>query len=293
MRGVFRRLIDAFGGAGLGAVVAVCVAGSFGGAAWGQLLRDSVEQTEDVGLVRMEGAEPDLSLRFTDWRGEEVELGSMFDGETPVVLLLAYFDCPVICPLTLANLSKGVAGMSDMRAGEDYRVLVISFDHNDTAADARLQRERFVGPGFGQVPAEGGVEFWVAEADQVKPLAEAVGFYYKYMPEVDEFSHVSALVIMDGAGTVYNYYPGTRYVSGNLKRLLMQAGSGGERTIIEAAALFCFAWRPDENKWALNPYRVMQLGGGITLGLVATALIGLFAADRIRSARRAAGGGGG
>jgi protein SCO1/2 len=254
----------------------------------GQVLLDSIPQTENAGLVRKEGAELDRSLEFTDWAGRRVTLGEAIDGEMPIVLCLAYFDCPLICPQTMANLSRAVSGIDGWRAGEDYRVLVISFDHNDTPAAAKVQRDRFLGPGFSHEPAENGVLFWTSTPEQVKPLADSVGFYYEYYPKVDDFSHASALILINPDGKVHNYYPGITYESPTLRRLLLEAGSSGERSLIEQAALLCFTWRPDENKWVVNPMRVMQLVGGATVTLTAAFLLVMFLTDRVRKARKAA-----
>lgn len=268
------------------AVSSMCAVAWHAPSASAQVVRDSIPQVENTGLVRKEGAEPDRSLRFTDWAGREVTLADAIDGEMPVVLCLAYFDCPLICPLTMQNLSVAASGIDGWRAGEDYRILVISFDHNDTPAAAKVQRDRFLGPGFSHEPAENGVLFWTATPDQVKPLADAVGFYYEYYPLVDDFAHASTLVILNPDGVVHNYYPGIEYDARSLRRLLLEAGSSGERTLIEQAALLCFTWRPDENKWVVNPMSVMQLVGAATLTLTVTALGALFITDRVRRLRR-------
>jgi len=274
-----RRTLQSLALAALGLGLAATTANA-------QTLRDKVKQTEDVGLVRQEGAVPDRTLTFTNHLGETVTLGSAIQDDMPVVLLLAYFDCPLICPLTMQNLSRAASDMENMIAGEDYRLLVISFDHNDTTDTAKLQRERFLGPGFSHVPKNNGALFWTAEPPQVKQLADTVGFYYKYLPDVDEFSHTSALVILEADGTVHNYYPGIKYEPESLRKLLLEAGSGAERTLIDQAALFCFVWRPDENKWVISPIRVMQLIGGASVVLIAATLGTLFIIDRNRWSKR-------
>ncbi|GEM_PF-653610 len=272
------------------AVLAAALVTSLGPAApdaRAQLLQDRTQQTDDAGLVRKDGAIPDPALAFTDSDGNPVTFADAFDGQTPVILCLAYFDCPLICPLTMQNLSRAVSNIDGWVAGDDYRVLVISFDHNDTPRSAKVQKDRFTGPGFSHEPTDDGVLFWVAEPDQVKQLADAVGFYYAYYPDIDEFAHTSALVLFNPDGVVHNYYPGIEYESRTLRRLLLEAGSSGERTLIEQAALYCFSWNPDENKWVVSPMRVMQLVGAGTLAFVGLGLGGLFVTDRIRSAVKA------
>lgn len=264
------------------AIAALALATLTAPLAHAQLNRSTIPQTENAGLVRNEGAQVDLTLPFTDHTERDVTLADAFTGDQPVILLLAYFDCPLICPLTLRNFSQALSDIDNMKPGKDYRALVISFDHNDTPADAKLQRDRFLGPGFTHTPEDNGVLFWTAAPQHAKQLAETVGFYYEYYPNVDDFAHTSALILLDPDGTVHNYYPGIEYEPDTLRRLTLQAGSKAERTIIEQAALYCFTWRPGENEWAISPIRLMQVIGGITVALTAAALIALFIFDRIR-----------
>ena len=67
-----------------------------------------------------------LDLSFTDETGKVVPLRDYFDGK-PVILALAYYDCPMLCTLVLNGLTKALRTLS-LSVGTDFNVLTVSFD---------------------------------------------------------------------------------------------------------------------------------------------------------------------
>ena len=71
---------------------------------------------------------PDLV--FHDEAGRAVRLGEYFRGR-PVILVLAYFRCPMLCNQVLNGLLDGLRKVS-LNAGDDFEVVVVSFDARET-----------------------------------------------------------------------------------------------------------------------------------------------------------------
>lgn len=237
-----------------------------------QLLKDAedVEGVRDVGLVENRGAQVDLELTFLDASNRERTLGSLFADDLPVILVLAYFDCPIICPLTINNLQRAMNGIGDMRAGEDYRVLILSFDHRDTPRSASVQQVAFLA-GLPYVPENNGVSIWTGSIEAARTLSKSVGFYYRYLPEAGEYSHPSALIFLTSDGTVHNYIPGIEYRSVEVRRAIVEAARGDDPTLIEQFAILCFANRDTDGNLILSPFRIMQ-----TVGVLSIIGVGAF-----------------
>ena len=79
------------------------------------------------------------ALAFTDPDGATVRLGDLFDGKRPVVLVLAYFRCPMLCDLVQQGVVSALRG-SGLRPGRDVRAVTISIDPHDTRGNARLRQ---------------------------------------------------------------------------------------------------------------------------------------------------------
>src|SRR5215470_6327562 len=92
-------------------------------------------QLEGIGIDQKIGAQMPKDLRFVNQDGASVRLGDYFDDGKPVMLVLAYFDCPMLCTTVLNGVIDGIRGQS-FALGKEYRVLTISFDPHDDAKAA-------------------------------------------------------------------------------------------------------------------------------------------------------------
>src|SRR5712672_3256958 len=80
----------------------------------------------DVGVDQRLDAQVPLDLSFRDENGATVRLQNYFDSR-PVILVLAYYRCPMLCTQVLNGLVKSMREM-DLEFGKQYRVLTVSFD---------------------------------------------------------------------------------------------------------------------------------------------------------------------
>ena len=79
-----------------------------------------------------------LDASFLDDSGNAVRLGDYF-GHVPVLLVLGYFTCPDLCPMTFRHLTEELNGIAPV-AGRDFAVIIVSFDPRDTPALAAEQK---------------------------------------------------------------------------------------------------------------------------------------------------------
>lgn len=248
-----------------------------------QLLRDAdeVEGVRDVGLVQARGEQVNLDLTFQDAANKERPLRDLFSDDLPLILVLAYFDCPIICPLTIDNLQRAMNGIRDMRAGEDYRVLILSFDHRDTPRSANVRKAAFLA-GLPYAPENNGLSIWTGSIESTKELAQQVGFFYRYLPEVGEYSHPSALVFLSPDGTVHNYIPGIEYQPVQVRRAIVEAARGDDPTLIEQFAILCFANRDVDGNLIVSPFRIMQSVGVLSIISVAGFISYLVISNKLK-----------
>lgn len=257
-----------------------------------QRVLESIPETEGVGLTTKVGDMLPLETRFKDTSNNDVTLASMFDGERPVLLLFVYFSCPLQCPYTMEQTKIALNELHDQFgwvAGEQYRLVILSFDHNDTARSANQQREA-LRLGLSFEPLEGGLEILTGVPEQVRQVADAAGFYYRYMPETRQFSHVSALIYVRPDGTIHNYMKGFPFPAKQVHLGLLEASEGKQGTVFEQVLQFCYSWSDSEGKYTLQAKRVMQLTGGVTIVAVGAFVGGLFLSGHLRgrSGRRGA-----
>src|SRR5262245_20275420 len=71
-----------------------------------------------------------LDVVLTDESGRTGPLGAYF-GRRPVVLLFAYFDCPMLCTQVINGLATALDVLA-LEPGQDFEIVTVSFDPHDT-----------------------------------------------------------------------------------------------------------------------------------------------------------------
>jgi cytochrome oxidase Cu insertion factor (SCO1/SenC/PrrC family) len=111
--------------------------------------------------------------------------------EKPLVVTMVYTRCRGVCVPYLRFLRD--AANSDGGAGRDYRILVLSFDPQDTVADMK------------SVAGELGLQsnsawiFGVAGPHDMRQLTSAMGYWFRWEPSSNEYDHPALLAgIKDG-----------------------------------------------------------------------------------------------
>jgi protein SCO1/2 len=253
--------------------------------------KDPPPELQGLELDQHPGAQAPADLVFTRSDGTPVKLGDYFNRGRPVVLSLVYFKCPMICPLTLTRLTERLNGVgaAGYEIGKDYDVVVISFDHRDTARDAQIMRDAYALE-LKQERSDllkSGFTFHTSDVSNVRLLASAVGFNYRFIPESGQFAHASALVVLTPEGKVARYLDG---LSGDGKELRMALLEASQGKVSKGLADFflhkCYIWDPKTGKYTISAFRLMQAGGFLTATAIAVLVVGLRAGERARAHRR-------
>ncbi len=221
-----------------------------------------------VRNVRFEqrlGEDLPLDAMFRDETGEDVALGSFFD-QRPVILALVYYDCPMLCTLVLNGLSSGLKPLK-FDAGEEFEVVVVSFDHRETpemaAAAKRETLSRYARDG-----AAAGWHFLTGDEAPIRRLAEAMGFAFQFQEDTGEFSHAAGIVIATPEGKSSRYLYGIDYAPKALRLAMVEASENRIGSAIDQVLLFCYRYDPSTGQYSAAVMNLVRAGGVITVLLL-------------------------
>ena len=235
-----------------------------------------------VGFEQRIGSTLPLDAVFVDSEGRQLQLGDALDGR-PAILALVYYDCPMLCSLILEGLTRSLKTLS-FDPGDEFQVLVVSFDSAETPAQAAEVRattlERMGRPG-----TEDGWTFLTGEADSVARLTEAVGFSYELDEASGEFAHAAGVVVTTPQGQLARYYYGVEYSPRDLRLGLVEAADGKLGNLVDTALLYCFRYDPTTGSYTAITLNLVRLGGVATLlALAAFLTLSLRRERRLKSA---------
>lgn len=224
-------------------------------------------QLKDVGIDQKLDSKLPLDALFTDEEGVSRPLKDYLTGR-PVILALVYYECPMLCTMTLNGLLRTLRPMT-LNVGEHFDVIAVSFDPNDSAPMARKKRfeylERYNRPG-----ADKGWRFLTGSQNSIKKLTEAVGFRYSRDQQNGQWAHASGLQVVTPDGRIARYFYGVEYSARDLRLSLVEASQGKIGTAVDQVLLFCFHYDPSTGKYGLLIMNLLRTGAALTvLGFLA------------------------
>lgn len=233
-----------------------------------QLANNVPPEIDSVGIDEHRGDTLPLDLKFVDHRGQPIQLGDLFDGERPVLLSLNYSDCPMLCNLQLRGLIDSLSKI-EWTLGEQFRVVTASINPKETPERAGKAQQNYVQSLGGDV-TEDGWTLLTGREEEIKQLADAVGFRYEYVPERGEYAHTAALMICTPDGVISRYLYGIEYDPSTLRLSTIEAADGKIGSPVDQLILYCFHFDATKGRYgpvAMNLMRVAALFTLVVIGL--------------------------
>ncbi len=226
----------------------------------------------DVGVdEKLDGAVP-LDTIFKDESGNMVRFGDFVDGKRPVVLVLAYQSCKTLCTFVQRAVLDATKAI-DWSVGKQFDVVTVSIDPRDTPAMALAKKNETLAS-YAREGSGKGWHFLTGDAQNSQRIADSVG--WRFHRDIDgEIAHPAAVMLLKPNGHVARYIYGIELAPTDLSVGLLDASEGKNITTIERVKLYCYHYDPHGRKYSLFATHIMEIGGGVTLLLVA-GLIGLL-----------------
>jgi protein SCO1/2 len=232
---------------------------------------------KDVGIDQKLNQQLPLDLTFRDETGKTVQLNQYF-GQKPVILSLVYFNCPMLCTQVLNGMEASMKGLP-MDAGNQFNAISVSIDPSDKPVMAAVKQQMYVGM-YGRPAAAQGWHFLTGDQDQIKKLANAVGFRYAYDPDSKQFAHASMIMVLTPEGKISKYFYGIQYSPRDLRLGLVDASARKIGTPVDSILLFCYHYDPNTGKYGLLISRLIQAGGLLTVLAIGITMLVLFRRER-------------
>jgi len=232
----------------------------------------------EIGFDQNIGQRLPLDVLVRDEEGRSVKIGSYF-GQRPVVLIFAYYSCPMLCAQVINGLASAL-GVLSLEPGRDLDIVAVSFDPRDTPATAASKKaaylERYARPG-----AAAASHFLTADQPAIDRLTQAAGFRYAWDEATQQFAHPSGVIVLTPDGRLARYMFGIEYGPRDLRLALVEASAGTLGTAVDTLLLYCYHYDPMTGRYGLQIMRALRVAGALTV-----ALLGAFVVVMVRRERR-------
>ena len=219
-----------------------------------------------------------LDLQFRDESAKTVKLGDYFHAGRPVILNLVYYTCPMLCGEELAGLSSAL-GVLRFTPGKEYEVVTVSFNPDDTPETASAKKKIYIDRMNERLEKKtdgAGWHFLTGRPEEIKQLADTVGFHYKRDAATGQYIHATAVMIATPQGKLAQYYYGVEYSPKDLRLGLIEASRNKIGNLVDQITLYCYHYDPNTGRYGATITNILRLGGATTMLLLGGFLIVLY-----------------
>ncbi len=219
-----------------------------------------------------------LDTVFSDESGRPVTLGDYF-GRRPVVMVFAYYDCPMLCTMVINGLASALDVLS-LEPGKDFEIVTVSFDPRDTPATATAKKASYIAR-YKQPGAAASWHFLTGGQPAIDRLTRAAGFRYVWDKETQQFAHPTGVIVLTPDGRLARYLFGIEYGPRDLRYAIVDASNGRVGSAVDSLLLYCYHYDPMTGRYGVAIMRVIRIAAAATvLGL------GMFITVMVRREKR-------
>lgn len=231
-----------------------------------------------VGFDQKLNAELPLDLKFRDEAGQPVQLQDCFRGGRPVVLVMGYYKCPLLCTAVLNGLTSCLRMLS-LNAGSDFEVVMVSVDPTESAELAATKKAAYLKE-YRRPGASEGWHFLTGDQPAIHTLAHAAGFRYIYDETAKQYIHPSGIIVLTPGGKISKYFMGVDYPVSDLRLALVEASHETIGTLSDQLLLYCYRYDPATGKYGFAIISAIRLGGIATVLGLATYIFLMLRRER-------------
>lgn len=247
-------------------------------AAYGNVTNDSVVDPSVLKIeeIKFLGEKVDYDFVLQDENGADFKLGTMIGK--PLVLAFSYYTCDGACSVINKNLSETLKGVERWKIGQDYNVLTVSFDKNDTPATLAdfMQKSGFEGG----LPS-GWKMTTMRDKINIDKLTGSMGFKYFWSPRDAMFLHPNVYIMLSPKGRVTRYLYGGTITANDMELAITKAM--GEKiaaaNVIDFVVGACYSYNYKDGKYTIN-IPLFVAAGGLIFGLLL--IVGSFSYMKFR-----------
>jgi protein SCO1/2 len=215
----------------------------------------------DVDLTQRVGEMLPLDSKFLDEAARSVTLREYFDGK-PVLLVPAYYECPMLCTLVLSAVAEGLRDV-EFVPGKDFHVVVVSIDPEEQPSLALKKKHNYVNL-YGKTEAADGWHFLTGQESDIRAVTDALGYKYVYDENTGQYSHPAAIAMITPEGKISRYFFGNDYPTRDMKLGLIDAGEGKVGSVLDRIAARCYVYDPMKGRYGPSVLLALRVVAGVT-----------------------------
>ena len=220
---------------------------------YSQTSKSLFDQQMQVGFDEKQGQFAALDAQLVNESGDTVLLKDII--KKPTILNLVYYNCPGTCSPLMWGVAKFVDGV-DLKLGDDYEVLTVSFDPSEKIELGIKKKASYVSTMTKKEDAQHW-HFFVSDSMNLLKLTKSVGFNYQWINS--QYIHPTGLIALGPDGKIVRYLRGIEFLPFDIKITMVEAANGKIGPSINRLLAVCYSYDSEGNKFVFNVTRVSAI----------------------------------
>lgn len=203
------------------------------------------------------------TIEIINQDNKKMALGDFFNNKKPIILLMAYYECPMLCSMVLNGLSEAI-DKADLSPGDDFDVLTVSIDPTENPELSLKKKNNYMESYFKDRTSD----FWTfstATVENINKLTDEIGFRFSYDQSTKQYAHPAVIYILTPEGVISRQLFGIKPDPMDLTLAVNEASGGNVSDIYDKILLYCYRYDPSSGSYSLVATNVMKLAGVSTL----------------------------
>jgi protein SCO1/2 len=217
----------------------------------------NVDKVQGVGIISHLGDRIDLTAKFKDETGQSVYLGQFFQSNKPVIISPVFFSCRSLCNYHLNGLIDSLKNIP-WSAGQKYELVALGFDERENHEMAKDKKDSYMRI-YSRPGTENGFHFLTSDKETIERMTDQLGFKFRWNPEMNEWAHPSAAIIITPDGVISRYLPGVYFEKSDIKLALNESVNGRLGNFLDRLILYCFKYDELKSKYTVNVINILKV----------------------------------
>lgn len=215
-----------------------------------------------IGIDQRLNEQVPLDLEFVDENGRDVKLREYF-GERPVLLALVYYECPMLCTQVLNGVT-GALKVLNFDVGKEFDVVAVSINPREGPGLAAAKKQAYV-ERYGRPETADGWHFLTGREENIRALANAVGFRYEYDESIKQYAHGAGIELLTPKGVIARYFYGIEYSPRDIRLGIIEASEERIGNAIDSVLLLCYHYDPTTGQYGATVMTMVRIGAVLTM----------------------------
>ena len=215
-----------------------------------------------IGIDQRLNEQVPLDLAFVDETGRDVKLGDYF-GERPVLLALVYYECPMLCTQVLNGVT-GALKVLNFDVGKEFDVVAVSINPREGPGLAAAKKQAYV-ERYGRPETADGWHFLTGREENIRALANAVGFRYEYDESIKQYAHGAGVELLTPKGVIARYFYGIEFSPRDIRFGIIEASEERIGSAIDSVLLLCYHYDPTTGQYGAAVMTMVRIGAVLTM----------------------------